>query len=42
MIPTSGTKQTLPQIERLENNFQTNDLKKQAEVAILIWNKINL
>jgi exonuclease III len=39
--PTQGKRQTLPQNERLENNFQANSLKKQAGVAILISNKID-
>jgi hypothetical protein len=34
-------RQTLPQSKRLEKNFQANDPKKQAEVAILISNKID-
>ena len=33
-------RETLPQNERLENNFQANAMKKQAGVAILISNKI--
>jgi hypothetical protein len=39
--PSQGKRQTLPQSERLENNLQANSLKKQAEVAILISNKID-
>jgi exonuclease III len=39
--PPQGKRQTLPQSERLENNFQVNGLKKQAGVAILISNKID-
>jgi hypothetical protein len=35
-IPPQGQRQTLPQSERLENNFPS----KQAGVAILILNKI--
>jgi hypothetical protein len=38
---SQGKRQTLPQSERLENNFEANGLKKQAGVAILISNKIN-
>ena len=34
-------RQTLVQSKRLENNFQANDPKKQAGVAILISNKID-
>jgi exonuclease III len=33
-------RQTVPQSERLEKNFQANSLKKQAGVAIVISNKI--
>jgi hypothetical protein len=39
--PPQGKTQTLPQSERLENNFPRNGLKKQAGVAILISNKID-
>jgi hypothetical protein len=39
--PSRGKRQTLPQNERLENNFPRNCLKKQAGAAILILNKIN-
>ena len=39
--PSQGKRETLPQNERLENNFQTNGLKKQARVAVLISNKID-
>jgi len=38
---TQRQRQTLPQSERLENNFPRNDQKKQAGVAILTSNKIN-
>jgi hypothetical protein len=45
LLPTGklpqGKRQTLHQSERLENNFQANDLKKQAGLAILISNKID-
>jgi hypothetical protein len=39
--PSQGKRQTLPQNERLENNFQANGPKKQAGVAFLISNKID-
>ena len=39
--PSQGKRQTLPQNERLENNFPSSGPKKQAGVAILISNKIN-
>jgi hypothetical protein len=35
-------RQTLPQIKGLEIILQANGLKKQAEVAILISNKIDI
>ena len=38
--PSQGKRQILPQNERLELIFQTNDLKKQVGVAIQISNKI--
>jgi hypothetical protein len=37
--PFQGKRQTLPQSERLENNFPSKGLKKQAGVDILISNK---
>jgi hypothetical protein len=39
--PSQEKRQTLPQSERLENNFPSKWSKKQAEVAILISNIIN-
>jgi hypothetical protein len=36
--PSQGKRQTLPQDKKLENSFPS---KKQAEVAILIFNKID-
>jgi hypothetical protein len=38
---SQGKRQTLPQNEKLEKNFQANGLKKQAGIAILISNKID-
>ena len=39
--PPQRQRQTLPQSKRLENNFPSTGLKKQAGVAILIPNKID-
>jgi hypothetical protein len=39
--PPEEKRHTLPQCERLENNFQANGPKKQAGVDILIANKID-
>jgi hypothetical protein len=39
--PSQGKRQTLPQSERQKTIFQANGLKKQAGVAILLWNKID-
>jgi hypothetical protein len=39
--PSQRKTQTLPQSERLENNFPSKWSKKQSGVAILISNKIN-
>jgi exonuclease III len=39
--PSQGKGQTLPQSERLENNFPSKWFKKQVGVAILILNKID-
>jgi hypothetical protein len=39
---SQGKRQTLPESERLEKYFKENGLKKQAVVAILISNKIDL
>jgi hypothetical protein len=38
--PSQGKRKTLPQNERLENNFPSKWCEKQAGVAILISNKI--
>jgi hypothetical protein len=39
--PSQGKRQTLPQSERLENNFPRKQSKKRARVGILISSKIN-
>jgi exonuclease III len=39
--PLQGKRQTLPQSKRLKKNFQANGPKKQAGVAIVIYNKID-
>jgi hypothetical protein len=39
--PPQGQRQTVPQNNRLENNFKANGLKKEAGIAILLSNKID-
>jgi hypothetical protein len=39
--PSQGKRQILPHNERLENNFPSKSLKKQAGRTILISNKID-
>jgi hypothetical protein len=39
--PSQGKRQTLPQNERLENNFPSKWYEETSWIAILISNKIN-